>query len=269
MTGLSSHPFELFVFHRDLEADLACVEGGASGVVVDLEVRGKKRRQQGFDTQINLHTLDDLRQVKRRLGVHVICRVNPFDPGDPGEILAAVAAGADEILVPMIRRLEEAEAVLELVDGACPVDLMIETEEAVTIAARLARLPLGRVYVGLNDLQICRRSPSLFTAIYDLTVEKVRRHFTAVPFGFGGLTLPGRGTPLPVEHLIHEMARLRCRFTFLRRSFFRDSTGHSPQREIPRILGALEAAFARTEAEVERHRRACWRDLESLVEVPA
>lgn len=67
---------------------------------------------------------------------------------------------------------------------------------------------------------------NIFRAVSDGTVERVQRHFS-IPFGFGGLTLPERGNPIPCRLLIGEMIRLSCNFSFLRRPFFRDTGGEN------------------------------------------
>jgi hypothetical protein len=54
--------------------------------------------------------------------------------------------------------------------------------------------------------------------------------------------------------LIGEMARLECSFSFLRRSFTRDTAGKRLQPLVPRIRAALLEAAARTAAEVQRDR---------------
>ena len=75
--------------------------------------------------------------------------------------------------------------------------------------------------MGPNDLAIERRSRNIFTAISNATIKQIRQDFT-VPFAFGGFTLPERGYPIPYRLLISEMAKLRCDFAFLRRSFLAD-----------------------------------------------
>jgi hypothetical protein len=234
--------FALFLFSTDVDLIRAAVEGGAAGAVVDWEYIGKAERQAGFDTQINHDTLEDLRRVRACTAARVLCRINAFGPWTQKEIEAAVQAGADEILLPMVRSVEEVERVLEWAKGRCGVGILIETQEAVAICERLAQLPLTRAYLGLHDLAIERRTPNPFRAIPDGIVERVRSAFP-IPFGFAGLTLPDRGFPIPCRLLIAEMARLGCSFSFLRRSFLRDIVGRDPQMEIPRILEALREAF--------------------------
>jgi hypothetical protein len=234
--------FALFLFSTDVDLIRAAVEGGAAGAVVDWEYIGKAERQAGFDTQINHDTLEDLRRVRACTAARVLCRINAFGPWTQKEIEAAVQAGADEILLPMVRSVEEVERVLEWAKGRCGIGILIETREAVAICERLAQLPLTRAYLGLHDLAIERRTPNPFRAIPDGIVGRVRSAFP-IPFGFAGLTLPDRGFPIPCRLLIAEMARLGCSFSFLRRSFLRDIVGRDPRMEIPRILEALREAF--------------------------
>lgn len=248
--------FDLFVFHRTLHDDIACVQGGAIGIVVDFETIGKAERQLGFDTQISEHGFDDLFEVKRKVQAYTICRINAFGVHSIQEINQILEVGVDEILMPMVRNIEEVIEVLELVDGKAQIGVMIETLEAVDIASQLDQMPLSRVYVGLNDLHICRGSDSLFTAMVDGTVERIREKIKNTPFGFGGLTIPNFGRPLPVEHFFNELTRLDCQFSFLRRSFFNDTVNKMPQVEIPNILAALRSAMDRTEEIIEQDKNA-------------
>jgi hypothetical protein len=118
------------------------------------------------------------------------------------------------------------------------------------------------VYVGLNDLAIDRGTCNLFQAVVDGTVERVRRAI-AVPFGFGGLTLPERGEPISCRLLMGEMTRLDCHFSFLRRSFRRDSKGRPLADVVARIRAGLEASRQRTDSQVACDREALRHAVES------
>jgi len=133
--------------------------------------------------------------------------------------------------------------------------IFVETSDALAIAGDLGRLPISRVYVGLNDLSIDRRTKSIFTALADGTIDRIRQHF-AMPFGLGGATLPERGHPVPNRLLTGEIARLDCSYTFLRRSFLADTGGRNFTEHVPRSLDAFEYARRRTPAEVARDRAA-------------
>jgi hypothetical protein len=71
-----------------------------------------------------------------------------------------------------------------------------------------------------------------------------------IPFGVAGLTLPEGGRPVPCRLLTGALARLGASFTFLRRSFHADITGRDVAAEVPRILGAVEAARRRDPEQV-------------------
>lgn len=245
--------FQLLLFSTDPSFIRRAVQAGVHGIIVDWERVGKQERQIFADTQINGDTLEDLQRVRACTDAPVICRINLFGESTPIEIEQAIGAGADELLLPMVRSIEQVQAVLDLVRGRCGVGVLVETNEAVTLAEGLDRLPLSRVYVGLNDLAIARGTPNIFTAVADGTVESIRRAFHA-PFGFGGLTLPQCGYPIPCRLLIGEMARLDCHFSFLRRSFHRDIQGHDVAGEVPRLLNALTDAHQRPAAAVNRDR---------------
>ena len=246
-----NRPFELFLFSTESQTIRETIAAGAAGVIVDWERAGKVERQRHADTEINEQTLADLHEVRAATNARVVCRINPFGRSTEWEIEEAIAGGVDEILLPMVRAVEEVGVTLDLVRGRCGVGILVETVDAVEHAAMLGRLPLSRVYVGLNDLMIDRGETSIFAAVLDGTVARVRSLFN-VPFGFAGLTLVDRGFPIPCRLLIAEMARLGCSFTFLRRSFHRDIRGRVIGEEVPRMLEALTAAAQRSAAAVAR-----------------
>lgn len=249
---MSVRPFELILFSQD--PGMIDRAAGAAAVIVDLERRGKHSRQNGWDTEINDLTIEDLRRVRGFYGGKLICRVNAPGEGSRQELEDAISAGADEILIPMVRREEEVDAALEVAGGRCGVGILVETEDAVHRSLALARRPLSRVYIGLNDLCIDRGRKNIFEPVADGTVERVRRVFSEVPFGFGGLTLPERGDPIPCRLLIGEMARLDCDFSFMRRSFHRDIQGGDVAAGISRLLEAICEARLRPPEAVVRER---------------
>lgn len=237
--------FELLLFATNPAVVRDAVAAGIDGIIVDWERRGKSERQASADTQINDDTPDDLRRVRAATGALVICRINGVGATTRDEIETAIDAGADEVLLPMVRTPDEVAGVIDIVAGRAGVGMLIETLDAVANAAAFAALPLTRVYVGLNDLAIECGTTNLFSAVTDGTVEGLRALFT-MPFGFGGLTLPDRGHPVPCRLLMGEMARLDCGFSFLRRSFYRDTRAISMTDAVRRIRDGLRSTTART-----------------------
>ena len=234
------------------------MRGGAGGVVVDWERRGKRRRQAGADTQVNEDTPVDLANVRAATSGRVLCRVNGWGPWTPGEIDLAAALGADEVLLPMVREVDEVDAALEAVNGRCGLGILVETIDAVHAVDELVRRPVSRVYLGLNDLMIDRGGRSLFAALVDGTADRVGAAAAAAgrPFGVAGLTRPDAGHPVPCRLLAGELVRLGASFTFLRRSFHADTVGRRLAVEVPRILAAVREAGCRPGAEVQADRAA-------------
>jgi hypothetical protein len=247
---------ELFLFTTDPDVARAATAAGVDAIIVDWERRGKHRRQAGADTEINRDTPEDLSRVRETAEARVICRIDAYGPDTGDEVETALARGADELLLPMVRHAAEVESVLEIVAGRCATGILVETVDALDNAPELAGLPISRAYIGLNDLAIDRGSRSIFTAVADGTVERVSEALT-VPFGFAGLTLPDRGYPIPCRLLLAEMARLGSSFAFLRRSYRADvdqRTGHP--EAVAAIRSAFRAARARDANATERDRRA-------------
>lgn len=253
--GHTKGHFSFLLFSTNTDFIRKAVSAGVDGIIVDWENAGKRARQARADTQINFDTVDDLRRVRAGVDALVICRINSHGTATPAEVEQAIDAGADELLLPMVRTVAEVEKTLEQASSRCGVGILIETEEAVAIAEELGRLPLTRVYLGLNDLGIARGTPNIFTAAADGTVERVREACGGVPFGFAGLTLPDRGRPIPCRLLINEMARLRCDFSFLRRSFLADVQERELAIAVPRIRAALAAAARAAPEAIAQDRR--------------
>ncbi len=228
------------------------VEAGACGVVIDWENRGKRARQAGSDTQINADTPADLARVRAATDGRVLCRINGWGPWTVREIDVAAALGADEVLLPMVRRPSEVDAALGAVADRCGLGILVETADAVRGVEELLRRPLSRVYVGLNDLMIDRGGRNLFTPLVDGTVEQVRAVAAAagIPFGVAGLTLPDAGWPVPCRLLLGALSHLGAAFTFLRRSFHADVVGRDMAVEVPRLLVAVDASRRRSLDEV-------------------
>jgi hypothetical protein len=245
---------DFFLFTVDPRWGADVVTAGAAGIVVDWERRGKDRRQLGEGTQINSDTPEDLARMRAAIDGRLLCRINGYGPWTGDEVTEAIDRGADEILLPMVRTTEEVDRTLDLVAGRCGVGILIETQAAVDRAAQLARRPLSRIYLGLNDLRIDRRSHELFRPLVDGTVDRVRAE-VAQPFGVAGLTLPGGGSPVPSDLLAAELVRLGADFTFLRRSFTADMAGRDPSTEVPGLLASV-AALGRAEPAEVADRRA-------------
>lgn len=262
-TDLRLEPF-LFSADTALVTAVASIgvplQSRVGAVVVDWERSEKSQRQAaakeiiGVSTQIAPDTPADLRRIVEISAVPVLCRIDAWRQCGPADLEAAVAAGAAEIILPMVRGPEEVAEALDLAAGRVGVGVMIETVDAVASAEEIASLPISRAYVGLMDLAIERRTHDIFDPLYDGVLERMSRVFAAMPFGFGGLTLPGLGHPIPTRLLAAEMVRLGCDFTFLRRSFIRDS-GDDPASGVAAIREMIQEMTARSPDRVTQDRQ--------------
>jgi hypothetical protein len=243
---------DLVVFTTDADRAAAVMAGGAAAIFIDWEYQGKWERQRGADTEINQQSVEDLRRIRSAIAGTVICRVNALHEGTAQEVALALDNGADELLLPMVRSVDDAARFLSLVDGRARAGVLVETGEACQVAESLSALPLHRVYVGLNDLAIDRRRRSIFGSLADGTVDEVRRHFCTTHFGVGGVTLPNCGAPVPSPILTGEILRLRADFTFLRRSFWRDVGDSDPAEAIRSIQAFVQQTAMRSAEEVRQ-----------------
>jgi hypothetical protein len=243
---------ELLLFTNRVGLARQSLAGGAAGVVIDWERAGKIARQAEADTLVSADLPEDLERMCGAVTAPVICRLDTVGPWTPDQLELAVGLGADEVMLPMVRGPEEVMSALSLAAGRCGVGILVETVDAMANREALAALPVSRVYVGLNDLAIERRTPSIFTALVDGTLDMLRRTFADMPFGVGGATIPEGGHPIPARLLIAELVRLRTDFTFLRRSFWRDVAGRDAAGAVRSIRRAAAVAGRRNAPEALR-----------------
>ena len=125
----------------------------------------------------------------------LLCRINGYGPWTAGEVDDAIARGADEILLPMVRTTEEVDRTLDLVAGR--VRARHPDRDAGRRRPRRPRSPAGRCRASTSGSTTCASTAApteLFRPLVDGTVDAVRAE-VAQPFGVGGLTLPGCGFP--------------------------------------------------------------------------
>jgi hypothetical protein len=168
-------PLDIVLFEHDLERAHAYADAGITHFIVDTESKNKQARQKGFDTEIAPVSIRSVGPLVRMPGVYVSCRINGFGDTTREEVEAAVSEGVHRIFLPMISSVEEVQAFIDAVGGRCETAILIETQHATTIAAELAQLPVGAIYVGLNDLAISRGSQFIFSAVRDGPFEECAR----------------------------------------------------------------------------------------------
>jgi len=105
---------DLFLFTTDVQYAREALRAGIDGLVVDWEHVGKEERQSSADTEINHDTPDDLRRLRRAVDAPILVRINAACDETAAEVEEAIAGGATEILLPMVRRVHEVEELLRI-----------------------------------------------------------------------------------------------------------------------------------------------------------
>ena len=122
---------EYFYITNNQSVALACERAGVDRIFVDMEYIGKDKRQKGLDTVKNHHTVQDVKNIMAVIKKSkLMVRVNPIHSGSVNEINSVIAAGADFIMLPMWKTVEDVKQFLDIVDGRAKTMLLLETEEA-------------------------------------------------------------------------------------------------------------------------------------------
>ncbi|WP_331509077.1 aldolase/citrate lyase family protein [Lachnoclostridium edouardi] len=201
---------------------------GVDRIFVDLEYIGKSDRQGGMDTVQSHHTIEDVKRIKQvLLSSELLVRVNPIHEASSEyssskeEIDQAIDAGADILMLPFFKTVDEVRSFIEMVDGRAKVMPLLETPEAVEVVDDILELAgLDEILIGLNDLSLGYQKKFMFELLIDGTVEKLCQKFKekGIPYGFGGIAAIGMGA-IPAEMVLKEHYRLGSERVILSRSF--------------------------------------------------
>ena len=206
------------------EPDIAQIaeNAGIDRIFVDLETIGKEERQHNMDTVKSSHTVADIRKVKRILGkAELLVRINKIHTGSEKEIQEVIRQGADIIMLPYFKTVEEVKIFLGFTAGRVKTDLLVETPEAVECLDQILALEgIDEIHVGINDLHLGYHRKFMFELLADGTVEKIceKADKCGLKYGFGGIARIGCGE-LPAERIIREHYRLGSTKAIVSRSF--------------------------------------------------
>lgn len=217
----------MYITNRPDVAKIA-ENAGVDRVFVDMEYIGKADRQGGMDTVQSRHTLEDVAAIRSVVTkAQLMVRCNPIHEATAEycdsreEIEGIIARGADVIMLPYFKTVEEVRKFIEFVDGRAVTLPLVETPEAVACVDEILELPgIDEIFVGLNDLSLGYKKKFMFELLADGTVEKLCEKFRkkGIPYGFGGIASLGKGL-LPSEYVIMEHYRLGSTCAILSRSF--------------------------------------------------
>lgn len=197
-------------------------KNGVQRVWIDLETLGKEERQKNLNTVKSHHTIRDIQVISNVLTTsELLVRVNPINPGSEDEINQVIAAGADMIMLPMWKSVEDVQQFLKFVNGRVKTTLLLETQEAVECLDQVLELGgYDEIHIGLNDLHLSYGMAFMFEPLANGIVDSICKKIaaTGIPYGFGGIARIGDGT-LPAELIVKEHYRLGSTRVILSRSF--------------------------------------------------
>ena len=201
---------------------------GIDWIFLDMEVIGKAFRQSGLNTVQNNHTVDDIKRIRKAIKKSkLLVRVNPIHdalenyPSSKDEIDATIEAGADILMLPYFKTVEEAKTFIHLVNGRAKTLLLLETVEAASLIDEILEVPgIDMIHLGLNDLHLELGMKFMFELLANGTVERLGYKIKAkgIPFGFGGIATLDGGA-LPGSMVLKEHVRLGSSMVIVSRSF--------------------------------------------------
>ena len=233
---------KLMYITNDPEVALLAESAGVNRIFVDMEYINKELRQGGMDTVQSKHTIEDVKGIRAVIkNADVMVRCNPIhDATDEyssskEEIDQIIDAGADIIMLPYFKTVDEVKTFIDLVGGRAKTFPLVETKEAVECVDQVLELDgVDEIYIGLNDLSLSWGKKFMFELLADGTVETLCTKFKqkGIPYGFGGIASIGAGE-LPAEYIIREHYRLGSTCGILSRSFCR---ANLPKDEIKSVF---------------------------------
>ncbi len=194
---------------------------GVDRIFVDMEYIGKEKRQHGMNTVKNHHTIQDVKNIRQVITKsELLVRINKIYPGSEAEINGVIDAGADIIMLPYFKTIEEVRFFVDCVDNRCKKMLLLETPEAVDLLDEILKIDgIDEIHIGINDLSMGYDKKFMFEVLEDGTVDKICEKIKGhCPYGFGGIASLGNGL-LKSERVIEEQYRLGSSMAILSRSF--------------------------------------------------
>jgi 2-methylisocitrate lyase-like PEP mutase family enzyme len=202
-------------------------KAGVDWIFVDLEIKGKKDRQEGRNTVISAHTIEDVKNLREVIDKSkLLVRINPMGEWSKQEVNDVIKAGAEIIMLPYFKTKQEVEKFVNLVDKKVKTCLLVETMEAVgNIEDILEVKGIDYIHIGLNDIHIQRKTDFMFEFLADGYIDVLANKIKQkdLPFGFGGVAhMQSDLLPL-AKDIIAEHYRVGSTGVILSRSFIHNN----------------------------------------------
>jgi hypothetical protein len=199
---------------------------GIQQIMVDAEIIGKKERQEGRNTIISDHKINDIALLKSKITKSkIICRINPYYEDTFNEIEQAISLGVDCIMIPMIQDVSLYKKMFRQVDGRASIIPLIETPYSIFKLTEIVQFgSINQIHFGLNDLFLSLGMKNLFevllSPVFNFAISQVRS--TIKITGFGGIGDPNTKQLISPSLLLNEHLKLGSNSVILSRSFFKN-----------------------------------------------
>ena len=211
---------------KDIDIANFSLKNGVNFIMCDLEHIGKKNRQINFDTVLNSHTIDDVKNLSKSIeSKNFIVRINPLHNNSQKEINEVLKYKPGYIMLPMFKSVKDLNFILNIIDNRSKLIPLIENPTCFMKTEDYIDLKnIGFFYFGLNDINIGMGNDFLFEALaYDL----LKPYFNMLknkklPFGFGGMATL-EGGELPGKYVFSEHIRNGSNYVILSRAFHKNS----------------------------------------------
>jgi HpcH/HpaI aldolase/citrate lyase family len=242
----------IYITNNPIRAVIA-QDSGVDRIMVDLEYLGKHERQSGRNTRISRHSLVDIPKIRSLLQASkLMVRVNPMHDGLAPEVEAVLGSGADILMLPMARRVDEVERFVEMVRGRSAVSLLLETASALGRVRQMCMVGgLNELHIGLNDLHAELGLEFMFEVITGGLIEFLSCEASAqqLTFGFGGIAkLDSSVASVKAELLIAAHVLLNSRVVILSRDF--DCIFDTGERNREALIFAEQIAALRAKFDI-------------------
>ena len=238
---------------------------GVDRIFIDLELLGKLERQGGRDTVISHHKLVNISRVKKVVNhAEVLVRVNPLNPNSSEEIEAVLDQGADYLMLPMFKSVEDVDWFCQRVNHRAKIVLLVETVEAMTNLSQIVQVPgVTQIHIGLNDLHLDLELNFMFELMSNSMVEKMAEicRSANMPFGVGGISTMDQGL-VSGKLVLSEHARLGSEWVILSRSFHQLATNLTELQaridfplELQKVSNVYSKLLKRSKFEIEQDKQ--------------
>jgi 2-keto-3-deoxy-L-rhamnonate aldolase RhmA len=212
---------------------------GINRICIDIERLGKRERQPEDSARISDHSIADIAVIKKELlNTELIVRINPINKFSGIEIDAVIDSGADLVMLPFFREVNEVEQFIKLINKRARCVLLLETSNAIVHLTDITKInEVEEIMVGLNDLhkelRLNNHFELLTSSLMDFIGSEIKKNNIA--FSFGGVgRVDDNSLPIPSNLILAQYPLQGAFGAWISRSFI---NGIDPKKD---LIGSIQ-----------------------------